>query len=345
MCYNLSSLNLRICLATTVALPLCLLLCACGGGGGSGIASIPPPPVTPTPTPTPTPSQTTVLAADAYPLSRVGTYDLIGTRRSAGTVAPGTFSLTVSKPSADQDFVYKLDSPAGFLPGGLTSLNYGPSEQIWQLNPNGYLRGGYSQTLPFSADKNLRTGLGLDSGYSYVSMGEWNWYFVHLDGGTADAGYGEFLFVNGDRTPASGIPASGTATYDAHTFALKSSSGAYGIPFALTADFGLRTIGARIDQDYSPVAGDLLDDPIPGLHVSGSAPFSSSGTFDIPLTGTANYNAGYNTPQTPPTQSVTGTMDGAFFGPHAEQVGGVFSLEKSGGVQLMQDAFVGQQHH
>src|SRR5438270_5990452 len=107
MCYNLSSLNLRICLATTVALPLCLLLCACGGGGGSGIASIPPPPVTPTPTP----SQTTVLAADAYPLSRVGTYDLIGTRRSAGTVAPGTFSLTVSKPSADQDFVYKLDAP------------------------------------------------------------------------------------------------------------------------------------------------------------------------------------------------------------------------------------------
>jgi hypothetical protein len=36
-------------------------------------------------------------------------------------------------------------------------------------------------------------------------------------------------------------------------------------------------------------------------------------------------------------------MNGAFFGPQAEQVGGSFFLQNSGGVQLMQDAFVGQQ--
>jgi hypothetical protein len=38
-------------------------------------------------------------------------------------------------------------------------------------------------------------------------------------------------------------------------------------------------------------------------------------------------------------------MNGAFFGPHAEQVGGTFSLQNPGGATLMQDAFVGQQHH
>jgi hypothetical protein len=37
-------------------------------------------------------------------------------------------------------------------------------------------------------------------------------------------------------------------------------------------------------------------------------------------------------------------MDGAFFGPRAEQVGGTFSLSDSNGVRVLQDAFVGQQH-
>ena len=34
-------------------------------------------------------------------------------------------------------------------------------------------------------------------------------------------------------------------------------------------------------------------------------------------------------------------MDGAFFGPNAEQVGGTFALNRSGGTLLVQDAFVG----
>jgi hypothetical protein len=271
-------------------------------------------------------------------MTRIGTYALLGTVQDEGIVAPGKFSLTVSRATGAQGFEYKLDGPAGFLPGGLTSIEFGPS------NFSG--RNSYSRTLPFTADKNLQTNFSYDAGYSYVSMGEWNWYFVHLDGGTAAGGFGDLLFVNGDRTPAAGVPVSGKATYDAHTLALLSSNLTPGIPFTLTADFGAQTISTRIDQDYRyQPNGDLLDYPAPGIHVGGSAPFSNNGTFDIPLTGTANYNDGYplNTPETPPTQAVTGDMDGAFFGPHAEQVGGVFSLESKGGVQIMQDAFVGQQ--
>jgi hypothetical protein len=36
-------------------------------------------------------------------------------------------------------------------------------------------------------------------------------------------------------------------------------------------------------------------------------------------------------------------MNGAFFGPHAEQVGGTFSLRDLNSVQVLQDAFIGQQ--
>jgi hypothetical protein len=36
-------------------------------------------------------------------------------------------------------------------------------------------------------------------------------------------------------------------------------------------------------------------------------------------------------------------MDGAFFGPHAEQVGGTFIVGPATGGITVQDAFVGQQ--
>jgi hypothetical protein len=205
------------------------------------------------------------------------------------------------------------------------------------------LRGAYSQRLPYNAEKQLSTALNFDAGYSYVSMGEWSWYFVHSDGGTADGGYGELLFVAGDRTPEAGIPTSGIATYDAHTLTHLASSGGLGIPFTLTADFGQRTISTRIDQDYRAVAGDIMDDPIPGIHIAGNAPFTSNGSFVVPLTGTANYD-GWNQLTAPPAQQVTGDLKGSFFGPHAEQVGGVFSLTNPAGLQVIQDAFVGQQH-
>lgn len=270
-------------------------------------------------------------------MTRAGIYDLPGTVRlhpvdpgpiDSHNVSAGQFTMTVS--SSSGGFSYKMDAPAGFLPGGLTSLVYGPSSN--------------ANEQPYDASRNLRSYLAYDPGYSYVSMGEWEWYFVHLDGGTA-GGFGALFFAAGDRTPDSGIPVSGTATYDAHTFRSLASDLTPGIPFTLTADFGARLISTRIDQDYryNP-QGDVLDYPAPGIHVAGSAPFSNSGSFDIPLAGTVNYSGAYplNTAQTPPTQPVTGTMDGAFFGPHAEQVGGTFSLQNSGGAALLQDAFVGK---
>lgn len=327
---------------STSALPVCLLLSACGGDGTSTVENIPPPPVTPTPSPTPTPTANP-LTPGAYPLTSAGTYDLMGATKWDGAVAPGTFSLTVPQVSVDQGFDYKLIAPQGFLPGALTSIDFGPStfEGI-----SGATRGSHFQKLPFSADENIYTSLAFDAGYSYVSMGEWEWHFVHTDGSSAVGG-GDLLFVAGDRTPSAGIPISGTATYDAHTFALLSSNLTRGIPFTLTADFGQRTISTQIDQDYRYIStnADLLDDPAPAIHVSGSAAFSNTDTFDILLTGTASEHS-YNVPTPPPLASVTGDMNGAFFGPNAEQVGGTFVLRRTTDqVPLYGDAFVGQQHH
>lgn len=297
-------------------------------------------------------------------------------------VGPGEFTMDVLRYFDDDPFPYTLQAPAGALPRGLTSLNISAiwSGYSWTINlppapsfregnyggdfmlalgqrltafskaPDGtatqflsddFTRGSATSVVSMAPDRNLQTTLLYDIGYSHVAMGEWSWRVVDLNG-TAAGDSGELLFVNGDRTPSSDIPVSGTATYDARSLALLSGSGTPGIPFTLTADFGQRIMSTRIDQDYQYNSASPTGDPILGIHVSGAAPFTNSGLFDIPLSGTANY-ASTNLLATPPAEPVTGMMNGAFFGPQAQQVGGVFSLQRPGGTLLMQDAFVGQQ--
>lgn len=303
-----------------------------------------------------------------------------GGATSYRVAAPGEFSMTVTN-SANGGLRYTLNASAGILPAGLTSSLVGSPQISWDINPTvayrytnpygdtsqylGQRLTGFdkakdgSETQLFSYDftkgstgsitslgsgTSLRTSLDYDIGYSYVAMGEWSWRVVDLNGAAA-GDFGDLPFVNGDRTPASGIPVSGTATYDARTLILTSGNGTPGIPFALTADFGQRLISTRIDQDYhyNPDSGPD-GDPTLGIHVGGSAPFSNNGLFDVPLSGTVNYDH-MNNPVTPSSQPAAGTMDGAFFGPHAEQIGGTFFLARPGEALLLQDAFVGQQHH
>ncbi|MFL6726971.1 MAG: hypothetical protein ACJ8FS_10730 [Sphingomicrobium sp.] len=335
------------------------------------------------PTTTPVDIKTSWLDS---PATRAGTYDLIGRLTlTPGNgdptfyrdVVPGQFNMTVAGPT-DRGLSYTLNPPAGILPAGLTTSKVGSPQISWDINStvayrytntygdtsqylgerlagfaNGiqlfsydYTRGSWSFGQTIDAATYVRTALDYDIAYSYVAMGEWSWDVVDSVNGNLVPGtsYGMLLFVNGDRTPAAGIPVSGTATYDARTLL-----GWVKSPFTLTADFGQRTIAALIDQDYryNP-NGDSMDYPLAfGIHVAGNAPFSNDGSFEIPLTGTANFSSSYaiNTPLPPPSEPIAGAMNGAFFGPHAEQIGGTLSLNRSNGVLLLQDAFVGQQHH
>ena len=327
------------------------------------MASIPPPP--PTPAPPPQEATATVDVQTSWlnsPATKPGSYGLIGRLTlSSGNGAPSQsrnvasgFTIGVERRFDDDPTNYNLHAPAGILPGGLTSAGVTAYGDSWTINlsPPSWVRDDYpfggdyvqylgqrltafskpadgaAETELFSYDltrdtsvsfqtlgsNQLKTTLDYDIGYSYVAMGEWAWQVLDVNGNPAGES-GSLLFVNGNRTPASGIPASGTATYDARTLGATSNSS---IPFSLTADFGQRSISTEISK------ASLFD-------VTGSAPFSNDGSFDIPLSGTAG------------SQAANGTMDGAFFGPHAEQVGGVFSVDSQGST-LMQDAFVGQQH-
>ena len=342
-------------LTSTATLPLCLLLSACGGGGGTPVASTPPPPVTPPAGPTAASIDVETAWLES-PATRAKNYDLIALRTgSSGGISSskfataGEFRLYSSKTNGR--FEYKLEGPSGFLPGSLTQMSLPVPIQSWEFNfggPNYRYENPYGDYQQFfgqnlkeyevysDGTKKLREdydftrasyqnavtqlpsgqliseSLLFDSGLSYVAMGEWAWGTVtaNADGTATPTGdRSSVYFVFGDRTPASGIPSSGTATYDARTLAQ--------LPFTLTADFGRGSISTEISKES------VFD-------VSGSAPFSNDGSFGIPLAGSAN------------SHSATGSLDGAFFGPGAEQVGGVLSVSQSGGAVLMQDAFVGQ---
>jgi hypothetical protein len=307
--------------------------------------------------------------------TQAGTYEVIGrfgsSSGSGRLLNPGEFSFTVAK--SNDAFSYGLTGGAISMTSSSPKIFWSPNLTDGSQISGSELGGKWTQFLGqhlvayrvhddgseeeymsydfrrgTSSSSQPGATLTYDVGYSYVAMGEWAWRAVDL-AGTPDVD--ELLFVNGERTPRSAIPVSGKATYDAHALSLLApayDSAVPALPITLTADFGQRTIATRIDQDYQHYEDAMsYGDPairttaILGIHVGGSAPFNTDGTWDIPLTGTVNYS-GTNALETPPTEPVTGTMDGAFFGPHAEEVGGTFSLDRGDGPPI-QDAFVGQQ--
>jgi hypothetical protein len=287
------------------------------------------------------------------PATRTGNYDLLAL--TSGTSSNGEFQIEVSK--AGSGFRYDLDAPAGFLSGNLTKTLLPVRASSWDFNAAGqnyryenpygdylqlfgqnlketevYSDGSKVLREDYNYDRAAVSGavidlpngervsesLLFDLGLSYVAMGAWSWGTVTVNtDGSATPGdvKNTVYFVYGDRTPESGIPAFGTATYAARTLGQPTTAG---IPFTLLADFSQRSISTEIQQ-----VG-LFD-------VNGSAPFNNNGDFEIALTGSAG------------SHTASGDLLGAFFGPHAEQVGGVFSIESQGSV-LIQDAFVGKQN-
>ncbi|MES2327227.1 MAG: transferrin-binding protein-like solute binding protein [Pseudomonadota bacterium] len=319
-----------------------------------------------------------------YQGTHAGSYDLVGRvistpsngASSTHILTPGEASFLVAKQSDVLNF--KLDAPGIMPTGGIAfpspvrfwSPTLSDPSQFYEDDKSGTWPQYLGQRLSFyrihidgseelagysdfqrgtstSAVTGTTSMLTYNIGNAYVAMGEWASSVVTP--GVAPST--DLLFVNGNRTPPSGIPVSGTATYDAHTLSLLApyyDSADPGLYFTLTADFGLRTIATRIDQDYRHYDDDFIyGEPaistaaILGIHVGGSSTFSNEGYFDILLSGTVNYSA-TNAVATPPSEPVTGSMNGAFFGPHAEEIGGTFSLDRAAGAPI-KDTFIGHQ--
>jgi hypothetical protein len=126
-------------------------------------------------------------------------------------------------------------------------------------------------------------------------------------------------FRAGSLTASQSVPTSGTATYSGTSIGYYSSvSGLIDTAIAnivITVNYANRTISytARDTQGSSSK---------PGLDISGQLSYA---------TGTRDFSGTFTTPQGFGTGNLTGPVTGSFYGPNAEEMGGVFVLNWAGG--------------
>lgn len=328
------------------ALPA-MLLVACGGGGGGEVASVPPPPPAPPPSPPPAPPTVTTTSTPLPPTPALtaGTYDtlaLVELRSAAGssfrwTASPGEVRIKAEPATKTYTvLIHAADVP--YPSSRITLQNPGFGEHVEETAryPDGrtetttadMTRGDWtisSGVLPANVEQFT---LVYDVGLSHVSYGMWAHTVVvsRGDGTTYLKDDPSFVyFVDGDRTAAGDIPVSGTARYAVHNPIV---NGDFQVPdFILNANFGARSISALFDAPPELVYYDdgwsAWQAYTTGFHATGTAPFTTAGDFTIALSG-ALTDRSLDTKIADVVTPMTGALDGAFFGPQASQIGGVF---------------------
>lgn len=206
-------------------------------------------------------------------------------------------------------------------------------------------------------------------GLQHVSLGQWlqrdvPWDPISKEYGFAqfecydcypspdsdDGDLGRLFFVYGNRTLSANMPTTGTAnfrvrqmletgSYDLAGLAANHSF-QLGIGDAeLTADFGRQTISAKFDFPARKM--ETPGSPASpryewGIDLRGEAPFDVDGRFGVGLSGNL---LSIDPAITEQRVALTGRIEGAFFGPAAEEIGGVYLIESTNRSFLMEGAF------
>jgi hypothetical protein len=298
----------RICLLTlTIA-----GLTACGGGGGSGGVGVT---VTPfTSWNAVLPGSTIVAPAD----SQGGAYTW-----DAGT--DKITSVTVGAQQSGGTFTQSFSATTGLaqtvrfqtLSGTDITFTRGP-DTFFYLTINSDFWGvesGDGTRYALMADPIL-------AGWEYQSFGVWT-----TGAGTGAGTYGSASA--GSPTPAGSIPTSGTAIYVGYAGGRHvAGDGSYFFTLATlqtSANFATRQLGFQ--TNFTEQTPNLL---------------TSSLNNNLNMTGTLSYSAGSNqfSGAVSTAGGMTGTAQGRFYGPAAQEIGGTFSVTGPG-VQSYGGAFGG----
>ena len=329
---------------TVVVVVGCLSLAACGGGGGGGgVAS----------TPTPPASLTANAPVNANPFQPTAnesfvndavTGTITGTTSGAvtgGTVGTGNLTITydataktyalsaggASKTVGAADLQASI--PTGSLPwtssilflaGSLPGANaYGSGAGNGSSVEQVILSTNAIPTVISPAAQNAAKGTNAypvaDLTLSYVAAGEWT---KATTSGTTVSG-SQIQFVYGAYTTDSQMPRTGAAEYGVAIGGTFISNGvkllsSFGV---LEADFGTGKISitSNLAEElaYSPTAG------LSGYIAPTGNAFTASATMSSTVnsfSGSFNYNG---------SATVSGTLNGKFYGPAAQEVGATFS--------------------
>lgn len=297
------------------------VLNGCAGGGGGGNVATPPAPA-PTPVSTTLPglsvsvsgvvnttnNTVTGLTAPATDASTtVTTTGSIGRQGATGDVSSAT-ATTSNANGGNVTVNSNIVNSANFF-GGYTNFN------------NSFANPGISaSTATLGVGGQVPAGITPQS-YSYVAFGNWLQCTANCTGTTPtlNAGY----FVYGSETPAGSIPNTGSAIYNGTTQGTYTdASGAqFATESALTvnADFQNRSLSFTTASSYTAPNSTTAPTLNPSLNMNGTLTYPTGTTFSGSIT-----DAGGR----------TGSATGRFYGPTANEVGGVYGVTGAMGTNV-----------
>jgi hypothetical protein len=278
-----------------------LALTACGGGSG-GVGSTPSP--APAPAPAPTPTNT-----DISDLRYSETFTTSGAHHEVSfDLSPGT---TTSSSSAQGDLTIAYDAARGSytVSAGARSVTFDQADE-YDTGFQGETL--FRKTVDGKSEHLTLTNIGYGSNLETTSVGLGYWQSNTVSGDKQDTQFE--VFVYGFPSLASAVPRTGSASYAVDVFGFATPAGKEPLSFSGSGTMGVDFANANFSIDahvyeYFLVSGDLVS--APALRAGGE--LRSSGELD----GTFYYEH--------PGDRMSGTLNGSFFGPDADEVGGAFS--------------------
>lgn len=196
--------------------------------------------------------------------------------------------------------------------GDLSSvaIDDGQSKQSWDAsNSTSGERSGYLGAVSNDGNRSVLVASPETAGLAYQTYGLWA-------AGDKSATSGDIeVFSVGSQTASASIPTQGTATFTG------TAGGVYASEIGEESD--IVTASAKLGADFA----------------NKSVTFNTTGTTsgltggsrsDLDLSGSLSYAGGAMTGNVTSAGGMSGTADGQFYGPGAEEIGGVFAVKGAG---------------
>ena len=301
------------CVAISIA---ALALASCGDGGYSPVASTPPPPPAPPPPPTfttwsaiPAPGSIVVNGISQEVTYTASTTAVVTVSPFSGLLAT-TYTPTIDASRAITDIVIKNSNRTITFSKSAGDIfqRVGNTSIITARNPSG-------SDLAVAVDPALQL-------WDYQSFGVW------ITGAGTGSGSAGAVSV-GAQTAGSAIPTTGSATFTGLL------GGTYldpagvehlvGANLSVNANFAGRSLALSSSMTTDLSTGAVM----PGLDLTGSLSYTAQSST---LMGTLSAANG----------RLSGPGTGYFFGPAAQEIGGIFSLSATSGLERFGGGFGGR---
>lgn len=299
------------------------IVSACGGGGGGSAVTMP---VRPTPfTSWSATAPNTAVVAEGISQSAPDTFTVGGLSGHVTVTSVGAFSAV-----EDSSAVLSFDASRELRSLSVSTPSASASWSTATPGDTVVCNAGLCTAANSTGSGIVANPYDPGMGWNYQTFGVWTY---ETNGGVGFRNGNIGAISVGARTPVGALPTIGTAVYSGLAAGLYIDSA--GVPFLTAAsmsanvNFGTRSVqlsttGTNLTNlNTSALSSD------PGLNLSGALSY---------LSGSNRFSGNVTTA----SGALTGTATGSFYGPFAEEIGGIYSLTGTG-PEAMTGGFGGKQ--